>query len=221
MVPLLRYLVTHHYPDYRAALAGEDGLLAPMVVAALERHLEGYDRSEGRPWGWKVCETAYAMPVIRTLFPQARCIHLMRDGRDVAFCDHTGPVDAYWRKIFFGRADIETWLDMKLDGLSYRRRPHLFNAQHWLASVSLGHRTACELGAQCLELRYEDLIQNPHASAARLCTFLGLGDRTKSLPAVHPDSMGKFRRQPRHKLREVLALIEPLQRALGYPVSET
>ena len=83
------------------------------------------------------------------------------------------------------------------------------------------NRHECELGAQCLELRYEDLIQNPHASAARLFTFLGLGDRTISLPAVHPDSMGKFRHQPRRKLREVLALIEPLQRALGYPISET
>jgi hypothetical protein len=220
MEPLLRYLVIRHYPNYRAVLTGEDELAAPAIAAAFARHLEGYDPRQGGPWGWKLCETTYALPVIRALFPHARFVHMMRDGRDVAFSDHTGPIDGYWRKIFFGRADIDSWHGMKLDGSSYRRHPHLFNAQHWIASVSLGHRTALELAADCLELRYEDLIQDPRASAARLFAFLGLGDRAITLPAVHLTSMGKFRRQPRRKLREVLALITPLQQALGYPASE-
>ncbi|HYV88897.1 MAG TPA: sulfotransferase [Candidatus Polarisedimenticolia bacterium] len=221
LAPLLRYLVIRHYPDYRAALAGGDELLAPMIAAAFARHLDGYDRKDAPPWGWKLCESAYAMPVISALFPQARYIHLLRDGRDVAFSNHTGPVDAYWRKIFFGHADIESWHGMSLNGSGYRRRPHLFNAQHWLSSVSLGHRTALELGARCLELRYEDLIQDPRASAARLFAFLGLGNREITPPPIHLSSAGRFRRQPLRKVREVLGLIAPLQQALGYPASET
>ena len=33
--------------------------------ALIESHLRGYDRQTGGPWGWKLCETAYAMPVSR------------------------------------------------------------------------------------------------------------------------------------------------------------
>ena len=70
IAPLLRYLIIRHYPDYRSALTGEDELVAPMIATAFARHLEGYDRNGGRAWGWKLCETTYAMPIIRALFPQ-------------------------------------------------------------------------------------------------------------------------------------------------------
>ncbi len=221
LAPVIRYLVTRYYPDYGPALAGEDALLSDMLTVAFARHLAGYDPGSRRPWGWKVCEATHAIPVIRTLFPQARYIHLLRDGRDIAFSNHVGPVDAFWRKIYFGRADIDSWRGMALDGPSYRRRPHLFNAQHWLSSASLGHRAFLELGEHCLEMRYEELIRDLPASAARLLGFLELGDRTIDLPPIHVTSMGRFRRQPRRKLREVLALIAPLQRELGYPAGET
>jgi sulfotransferase family protein len=221
LAPLIRYLVTRYHPNYAAVLAGEDALLPDMIKAGFARHLEGYDPQSQRPWGWKICETTYVILVVRALFPQARYIHLLRDGRDIAFSNHIGPVDAFWRKIYFGRADIESWRGMALDGPGYRRRPHLFNAQHWLSSASLGHRAALELGPQCLELRYEELIQDPGASMARLLTFLELGDRAIDLPPIHMTSMGRFRREPKRKLREVLALITPLQRELGYPADET
>ena len=42
-----------------------------------------------------------------------------------------------------------------------------------------------------------------------------------NLPPIHVTSMGRFRRQPKRKLREVLALIAPLQRELGYSTAET
>jgi hypothetical protein len=40
------------------------------------------------------------------------------------------------------------------------------------------------------------------------------------LPAIHANSIGKFRRQPRRKIRAVLRLIAPLQAELGYPVAD-
>ena len=220
LAPLIRYLVTRYYPDYAPVLAGEDALLPDMVNAAFSRHLEGHDPRSQRRWGWKVCETTYAIPVVRALFPQARYIHLLRDGRDIAFSNHVGPVDTFWRKIYFGRADIESWRGMTLDGPGYRRRPYLFNAQHWISSASLGHRAALELGGQCLELRYEELIQDLRASAERLLAFLELSDTAIDLPPIHVTSMGRYRRQPRRQLREVLALIAPFQQELGYPTGE-
>jgi hypothetical protein len=221
LVPLIRYLVIHHYPNYERALAGEDPLLVPMIAAAFARHLDGYEPASGEPWGWKVCETTYILPVIRALFPQARFVHLVRDGRDVAFSNHTGPVDEFWRKVFFGRADIDSWQGMALTGPSYRRRPHLFNAQHWLASVSLGHRMAAELGDQCLELRLEDLCLDPDSTIPRLLDFIGIAERQASLPEMDGLPVGRFRHRAGDRVCEVLPLIAPLQAELGYPTDAT
>ena len=221
LLPIVRYLVTRYYPDYSGVLRGEDELLEDMIEAALCRHLAGYDPRDGRRWGWKLCETTFALPVVDWLFPEARFVHLIRDGRDVAFSDHTGPTDIFWRKVFFDRADISRWKGLALTGPSYRRRPHLFNAQHWLNSVGVGHRAVANLGKRCLELRYEDLCLHPDVSLARLLAFLGEEAPQKmALPAIHASSIGKFRRQPRCKIRAVLRLIAPLQAELGYPVAD-
>ena len=42
------------------------------------------------------------LPVISRLFPDARYIHLIRNGRDVAFSPFVAPKERYWRKIYFG-----------------------------------------------------------------------------------------------------------------------
>jgi hypothetical protein len=220
ILPIVRYLVTRYYPDYTGVMRGEDPLLVEMVEVAIRRHLAGYDPAHGQGWGWKLCETTFILPVVSQLFPNARFIHLIRDGRDVAFSDHTGPTDAFWRKIFFGMAEVASWQGLPLTGPSYRRRPHLFNAQHWLNSVTVGHAAALDLRERCLELRYEDLCRHPEASAARVFDFLGLPAGTFALPPIHSNSVGKFRRHPRHEIRGVLRLIAPLQAALGYPIEE-
>jgi hypothetical protein len=220
LLPIVRYLVTRHYPDYSAVLRGEDELLEDMFNTALCRHLAGYDTSGGRGWGWKLCETTFILPVVDWLFPGARFIHLIRDGRDVAFSDHTGATDEFWRKVFFDRADIASWQGMPLTGSSYRRRPHLFNAQHWLNSTTVGHRATTALRGRCLELRYEDICGHPDAAVARLHAFLGEAPSEIVLPAIHTNSIGKFRRQPRHRIRAALRLIAPLQAELGYPVDD-
>lgn len=41
----------------------------------------------GRVWGWKFAETLFVMPVIKKLFPKARFVHIIRDGRDVCLSD--------------------------------------------------------------------------------------------------------------------------------------
>jgi Sulfotransferase family len=224
MLPLVRYLVLRHYPDYRAALAGEDALLPDVIRAALERHLEGYDPASGRRWGWKLCETSFILPVVAACFPAAHFVHLVRDGRDVAFSNHTGPTDPFWKKLFFGTAAIDSWRGLPLTGRAYRRHPHLFNAQHWLASVTAGRTYGRALGDRYFELRYEALCGAPAAAAGRLFAFLGLGSPEGALASlgetVRVRRIGKFRRQPARKLREVLSVIGPLQAELGYPLAD-
>lgn len=225
LLPLVHYLVLRHYPDYEPALAGADPLLPEVFRVAIERHLEGYDAASGRRWGWKLCETTFILPVIAACFPTAAFVHLIRDGRDVAFSDHTGPTDAFWRKLFFGTAEIERWRGMPLTGSAYRRQPHLFNAQHWLASVGAGRRYGRALGERYYELRYEALCAAPEVAGQALFDFLELGPVGPALAAmnerVRSRSLVKFGRKPAEARRAVLALIRPLQTELGYPMTES
>ncbi len=222
MLPVVHYLVTRYYPEYGPALDGTDRLVEPMIATALGRHLEGYDPAAG-PWGWKLCETTHILPVAAALFPQGRFVHLLRDGRDVAFSDHIGPTSAFWRKIYFGTDAIERWNGLALDGAAYRRKPHLFNAQHWIASVEAARRAGRPLGDRYREIRYEDLCEDFPGAAERLFAFLRL-DPAPAIAAargwINRGSIGKFRHQPLARRRAVLELIRPLQAALGYPATE-
>ena len=218
LLPVVRYLVIRHYPDYRATAA--DALLPDLLEAALARHLEGI--APGQPWGWKLSESGFILPVLAALLPGLRVVHLLRDGRDVAFSDHTGPTDAFWRKVFFDRDDIATWRGLALTGPAYRRRPHLFNARHWANAVAVTRRFGQDLGPRYRELRYEALCARPRESLAELLDWLGLpvaGDATDGI-AIRP-ATGRFRQAPRRHLAAVLPIIAPLQAALGYPTDGT
>ncbi len=162
LLPVVRYLVIRHYPDYRATAA--DALLPDLLEAALARHLEGI--APGQPWGWKLSESGFILPVLAALLPRLRVVHLLRDGRDVAFSDHTGPTDAFWRKVFFDRDDIATWRGLALTGPAYRRRPHLFNARHWANAVAVTRRCGQTLGPRYRGMRCEALCARPRESLA-------------------------------------------------------
>ena len=141
---------------WEAPGAGPAGLAA-LVRAAFDRHLAGYRPQAGRGWGWKLCETLYAMPLFDFLFPRARIIHLLRDGRDVAWCNHVAPEQAFWRKVYFNTDRIRSWQGRSLSNAAYERRPHLYNALHWRNSVETGRAFGAMLRERYCEIRYEDL----------------------------------------------------------------
>jgi len=220
-------LVRGWYPDYSPLWdpqATQDPGLASVVRASFERHLAGHDRSKGAPWGWKLCETVYALPVFDRIFPEARYVHLVRDGRDVAFCDHKGPTDPFWRKVYFDTDRIRTFRGMPLDPGWYRRRSHAFNAQHWTNSVRLGRAFGAMLRERCLEVRYEDLCGDFDATADRVLRFVGAPAPREAIdrlrPSVGTTSIGKWRHRPRRELAEVIEIEKPLLLALGYLESD-
>ncbi len=60
-------------------------------LVEFQQAVAGYYERLGRPdqqWGWKFPETYLIAPYIAKTFPQARYIHLVRDGRDIAFKRH-------------------------------------------------------------------------------------------------------------------------------------
>ena len=72
----------------RSALAS-----APSPDAPLPR--EAYAR-----WGFKAPVTMYLIPLWDELFPGCVFVHVVRDGRDIAFHWLQSPVRRYWRALF-------------------------------------------------------------------------------------------------------------------------
>jgi hypothetical protein len=158
------------------------------------------------------------LPVMTRLFPEARYIHLVRDGRDVAFSPFLAPKAAFWRKIYFNDDRIGSWRGHAMSQRAYRAHGHLFNAARWVNSVTLGRAHGAMLGERYLEVRYEALVADPAGELARLAAFLGVEPTTPALAAadVRAQSVGKWRRRPAREIEEVRAVLQPTLAAFGY-----
>jgi hypothetical protein len=216
MAELVEHIVLEHAPDYTGLFAQGDPALDQLAIAAVAEHLAG--RPRHARWGWKHCETGHALPVIARLFPTAQTIHLIRDGRDVAFSPFVAPKHPYWRKIYFGVAELRSWRGFAMTQRAYRKHGPLFNATRWVNSVTLGRAHGLMLGERYHEVRYEDLVLDPKGAAERIAAFLGLPPPELSTEALHVDTgrVGKWRTLPEATTTEVLALLEPTLTTFGY-----
>lgn len=221
LLELVNALVENYYPDYGPLWNPKmpaDTKLADLACRAFNSHLGGVARSAS--WGWKLCETVYILPVLNYCFPGARYIHLIRDGRDVAFCDHRAPDNPFWRKVYFNTHRIRTFRGRRLTPQSYRRNSAIYNALHWQNSVTLGRNFGMMLRDQYMEVRYEDLCLNFEATARRVLDFINAPRPDDALHAVqskvYVTSVGKYQQQPERRVRDVMAILKPLLLSLGY-----
>jgi hypothetical protein len=109
--------------------------------------------------GEKTPGYVHHLPTLHSLWPQAKIVHLIRDGRDVAL----SILD--WRKgeRIVGR--VPTWEEDRIST----------TALWWEWNVRLGREAAGFLGPdRYYELRYESLVTDPEAECEKLCAFLGL-----------------------------------------------
>jgi Sulfotransferase family len=223
VLELVEYLVTRYYPDYSPLWDPKrpaDADLARLLRKTFDGHLQNLKDQTDRPWGWKLCETAYILPVLDYCFPGARFVHVIRDGRDVAFCDHKAPDSAFWRKVYFNTERIRTFSGLRLTAQAYRRQSYVFNAIHWVNSVSVGRGYGAMLREQYVEIRYEDLCRSFESTVSQLFDAIGIGDAPQALRtmrlAVHGSSIGKHKTYSKAWLDRVLRIEKPLLLSLGY-----
>lgn len=126
----------------------ENALIACRSYAAMIDELfQTWARKEGKPrWGDKTPKNVLHMHTLATIFPQARFIHVYRDGRDVA------------RSIISSPIGPENWFTAAL---------------HWQALVKAGRQAGAALpqGAYT-EVRYETLLNDLEATLRQVCEFL-------------------------------------------------
>jgi hypothetical protein len=222
VLDLVRPLVERHYPNYADLMRNGDAGLAAVAETVLERQLRGI--RPGARWGWKLCETLYILPVLKRIFPDACFVHLIRDGRDVAFSDHVAPREPFWRKVYFDTDHIDRWDGRGLGRSAYRQAPHIYNARHWLNSVTVARHYGSMIGENYIELRYEELVLESKRTAAALLARLGIPSDEGRLEifaaGVDPTPVGKHRRMPRRKRSEAEAILRPTLEAFGYGLEE-
>jgi hypothetical protein len=118
-----------------------------------------YGRKQGKELvGNKTPRYVAELPRLHGLFPEARFVHLVRDGRDVCLSL------LEWRRKRTELAErLPTW---RLD-------PLVTVALWWKSLVSTGCGDGAELGPdRYFELRYEQLVTSPEPETRRLCAFL-------------------------------------------------
>jgi hypothetical protein len=108
-----------------------------------------YAARHGKPrWGDKTPLYCLSMKVIRRTLPEARFVHIIRDGRDAALS---------LRKMWFSPGwKMET------------------QAAFWRKFVVAARRAGLGHG-DYLEVRYEDLILSPEETLKRVCSHVDLG----------------------------------------------
>jgi Sulfotransferase family len=214
---LVEYVVGNYYPDYGRLFRSEDSVLFALIREVFARHLKSYP---GGRWGWKLCETGFILPLLDEVFPDALYLHLLRDGRDVAFSNHIAPRDPFWRKVYFNTDRIKSWRGLPLSRTTYRLLSPLYNARHWSNSVIIGRAFGSMLGTRYLEVRYEDLVLSFRETSLGLLQFLGVPPDIEVLDeierSISRSSIGKYRK--RSVLWRWLAMqeLEPALSAFGY-----
>jgi Sulfotransferase family len=148
MAPLL---ASTRWPDFHLSEEGlRDRLRAaePLDPTATLRALyEAYAERIGKPrWGDKTPGHGVRMPRIARALPEARFIHLIRDGRDVTVSRRRRATDP---------------------------APVAKHAKRWQARIRATRRHAARVD-HYIEERYEELVTDPERVLRRICEFIEL-----------------------------------------------
>jgi hypothetical protein len=177
--------------------------------AAVSKYYAGLGNPSGM-WGWKFPETYLIGPYVARTFPRARYLHLVRDGRDVAFKRHL--TDNPRHRV--GRALLTACNAL---GLS----DHLRAAASWAYQVDRFDAFRDHLPASgVFDIRFEDLCSAPTQSAERLSAFLGapMTDACREYAAAGIDTrkVAEYRNQDPRLVDEVEGRIAPTLRRYRY-----
>ena len=122
----------------------------PTFADAVRRVFGMYARREGKSrYGEKAPLYISHMELLAELFPEARFVHVIRDGRDVTM--------AY------------------IDAEQAAPRSVAWGAFHWRLRVSRGRQAGKRLGPERYrEFRYEALVEEPEKVVRQICDFIDL-----------------------------------------------
>ena len=108
------------------------------------------------------------LDILHELWPDAKFVHVIRDGRDVCLCS-----SARWKDTGFQGFPFLLYESPDRVFDDWKEDPVMTTALWWEWNVGLGRDFGRSLGAAMYyELRYEDLVTRPRDECVALCEFL-------------------------------------------------
>jgi hypothetical protein len=186
--------------------ANEEERMERDFRIAVARHQESTAGAETR-WGWKAPRSIYLLPFFREQFPGMKFIHVLRDGRDMAFSKNQNQLRKHGGEVLsFG----ERWFS------SDPVRSILLWARVNAQAAEFGE---AQMGANYLVIGFEDLCRRPVEVTAQLLRFLGVEDDAESIvrgEVEPPASIGRWGRRPTHMVEKLERAARPALQKFGY-----
>jgi hypothetical protein len=152
----------------RSRLSREADLTSwASIFEVLFRYYAPDGKEDGFVWGDKTPEYVLKMRDLKTLFPRARFLHILRDPRDCCLS-----VNKTWNRNVFRAAHV------------------------WQEGVLSAGRQSSALGNDYLEIRYEALLNDVRGVMQDVCTWLGVEfsttmERLQQPAEFYGDARGK------------------------------
>jgi hypothetical protein len=169
--------------DYRSAdLPADLRQSAISELSAAARRIAAECPWAASQWGWKNPRSMFVLPILHEIYPQLRFIHVLRDGRDMAFSSNQNQPQQHYAALFGETPTAITFVDA---------------LRFWAeANCDVSSWGLNNLGDRYLVLRLEDMCDQPETQIRCLLQWLGLPDRnTTALRALvaTPKSIGRWR----------------------------
>jgi hypothetical protein len=161
---------------------------------------------DGPAWGWKEPRSIYLLPFWNAQLPTLKFLHVVRDGRDMAFSSNQNQLRKHG-EMLLSPAQAE-WTPAERSIALWNRvnaRAADFGAEH------LGERYLC--------LRFEDLCAQPVATVQRLLDFFELqADATELAQhiVVPPPSLARWQQHDHQTIDRLQTIARASLRRFGY-----
>ena len=244
--PILCTMLPHLTPDYENLYDELEPVVRARPRAALGdqyRHLFEWlrRRLDRRVWVERSGGSLLSVPRLRRLFPEARLVHVYRDGRDTALSmsrhpafqimlasldklqrlgmkplentAEAGPVGSLLALLFLRLVNPARMIRREFDLAAY--------GSLWSQMILRGQKLLAALPPErVLSLRYEDMLQRPHEKLRELIAFIDPSlsndawlQEAARIPLPNPPKFLSLEPQIRRRLTEACA---PGLEALGY-----
>ena len=139
--------------------------------SAIERHRAGLEDADA-PWGWKFPRTILMLPFVHEIYPEMKAVHLVRDGRDMAFSRNQNQVRAKGSMVL---SEAELKRPGSIRSIKFWARVNVAAARYGGTRIGDGNY---------LRFRYEDVCSDPGEAVVQLLDFLDCPASRESMRAV-------------------------------------
>ena len=192
-------------PQQRSDMLAE---VQRIVWAHLQPLLSSPGDGRWLAWGWKEPRSMYLLPFWDELFPALRFLHLVRDGRDMAFSANQNQLLKHGDAML-GPADPGAPQPLRSIALWSR------------ANTLVATYAARHLRGRYLRIRFEELCAHPVPTVAAILAFFGLPPEQAEQAAAlvsPPATLGRWRQADAHLQRALHREAAPALVRFGYSV---